>query len=201
VTSDLPSAAGVAAVVARLAVLPLSHPWRWQWTGSPAARALLAVFDVVVTTRDELDAVLAAVARTPLAAATLVHVLRAGAGLVVSDALAVESLAYAALQGGREFASWLRARPGTTPRSLTGTPAVLVEREGDGLAITLARPERHNAFSARMRDELVDALAGCRDRGEPSRSCCAARDRRSVAVAISTSSGRFPMRRRRISSA
>ena len=159
VTSDLPSIAGVAAMAARLAVLPCPSVALAVDPAPPETRALLAAFDVVVATQDELDAVLAAVARTPLAAATLVHVLRAGAGLVVADALAVESLAYAALQGGRELASWLRARPVVTPRPVTSTPVVLVEREGDGLAITLARPERHNAFSARMRDELIDALA------------------------------------------
>jgi enoyl-CoA hydratase/carnithine racemase len=36
---------------------------------------------------------------------------------------------------------------------------VRVERQGAQLLVTLSRPHVHNAFSARMRDELVDALA------------------------------------------
>jgi enoyl-CoA hydratase/carnithine racemase len=35
---------------------------------------------------------------------------------------------------------------------------VLLDRSGDELVVTLHRPEQHNAYSAAMRDALVDAL-------------------------------------------
>ena len=56
--------------------------------------------------------------RNPHAAAVLVEVLRAGDGLGVASALAVESLGYATLQGGAEFRAWLadyRERRGAKP--------------------------------------------------------------------------------------
>ncbi|MEO6028904.1 MAG: enoyl-CoA hydratase/isomerase family protein [Candidatus Binatia bacterium] len=125
---------------------------------SGPVQRVLAAFDVVVTTRAELDAVVAAVTRTPLAAATLVHVLRAGAVLTVAEALTLESLGYATLQAGPEHARWLAARPAAAHGVTDGDP-VRVELENDRLIITLDRPARHNAFSARMRDALCAALA------------------------------------------
>jgi len=122
-------------------------------------QAVLDAFDVVVTTRADLDAVVAAVTRTPFAAATLVHVLRAGATLAVDAALTLESLGYATLQAGPEHAHWLAARPAASPVTAEDGDPVRVERERDRLVVTLDRPARHNAFSARMRDALCAALA------------------------------------------
>jgi hypothetical protein len=117
-------------------------------------------FDVVVRSEDEAAPVLAAAARAPIAATTLVQLLRLGERLPVHDALVAESLAYSFLQTGPEFAAWLEARPARPPAGAGAArgPAVIAAREGDRLALTLNRPERRNAFSAEMRDALAEAL-------------------------------------------
>jgi hypothetical protein len=99
----------------------------------------------------------AAVLANPEAATTLAQIVRVGTSLDPGQALVVESLAYSTLQGGPEHHEWLGRHPErrADPRS---DPAVTTERRGDGLWITLDRPERRNAFSARMRDDLVAAL-------------------------------------------
>jgi enoyl-CoA hydratase/carnithine racemase len=61
------------------------------------------------------------------------------------------------LQSGPEFAAWRAATPIRDHHDEPG-PTVISERTGDTLRVTLSRPEVHNAFSARMRDELIDAL-------------------------------------------
>jgi enoyl-CoA hydratase/carnithine racemase len=102
-------------------------------------------------------AVEAAVIRNPQAATTLTQVIRLGATLDAAGALVVESLAYSTLQGGPEHQEWLAGRPvrAVDPRA---DPVLRLERTADELWITLDRPERRNAYSARMRDELVAAL-------------------------------------------
>ncbi len=69
----------------------------------------------------------------------------------------VESLAYSTLQSGPEHGEWLATRPPRAADSRTD-PVVQLDRDADALWITLDRPERRNAYSARMRDELVAAL-------------------------------------------
>ncbi len=71
--------------------------------------------------------------------------------------LVVESLAYSSLLAGQEFAAWLAVQPRRRPRTFA-SPPVRLERTGDELRITLARPENRNAFSAAMRDALFEAL-------------------------------------------
>jgi hypothetical protein len=91
------------------------------------------------------------------ASAVLVQVLRAGAQLDIDAALLLESLAYTTLQAGPDHLAWLASRPGRSMDFRTD-PAVTVTRRGDTLAVTLNRPERRNAYSARMRDDLFAAL-------------------------------------------
>ena len=93
----------------------------------------------------------------PIAAATLLEVLRITEHMPIDDALHVESLAYSMLLAGPEFARWLAARPPVDAPPIADEP-VLLERDGDELVITLNRPERNNAYAAAMRDALVDAL-------------------------------------------
>jgi hypothetical protein len=128
--------------------------------GTPAASAatILDEFDVVVTSERELAPILAVVARAPLAAATLVQLLRHNAGRGTHEGLLAESLAYSTLQAGPECAAWLAARPPAPPAEASREPAVLVERSGDRLELVLNRPARRNALSVEMRDALVDAL-------------------------------------------
>jgi len=103
------------------------------------------------------QAVEAAVYRSPQAATTLAQVLRVGTALSPAAALVVESLAYSTLQSGREHQQWLDGRPARAADNRSA-PAVLLERLDTALWLTLDRPERRNAYSARMRDELVAAL-------------------------------------------
>jgi len=102
----------------------------------------------------ELDDV---VSVRPHACTTLVQVLRSSERADIDSALVIESLGYASLQGGAEHASWLSRfdRPGPDREV---SPAVLVDREGPLLRVVFNRPSRRNAYSARMRDELVEAL-------------------------------------------
>ena len=123
-----------------------------QVGGAPAAAA-----DVLVDSAGGLDAVADAVRANPLASAALTGVLRATELLPVDEGLAVESLAYSMLLAGPEFARWLDERGPMDPPP-SGDDAVLVEREGDELVVTLNRPSRHNAYAAAVRDALVDAL-------------------------------------------
>ncbi len=148
----------IATACQRLAELPCPSV---AITGAAAARAPAAVvecFDVLVGSDEELAAILAGIERSPLAAMALVQLLRYGAALPIHDALVAESLTYSTLQSGPEFASWLAARPSTTRATPGSEPAVLATRAGARLDVVLNRPERHNAFSAAMRDALVEAL-------------------------------------------
>ncbi len=98
-----------------------------------------------------------AVLRNPQAATALAQVMRLGATLEPAAALVVESLAYSTLQSGPEHGEWLATRPNRGADARTD-PVVQLDRQGDDLWVTLDRPERRNAYSARMRDELVAAL-------------------------------------------
>ncbi|HTT42756.1 MAG TPA: enoyl-CoA hydratase/isomerase family protein [Steroidobacteraceae bacterium] len=122
------------------------HPWA-------------AACDAVVSTQEQAAALAANVLAAPLAAMVLVQLLRVTEGMEVAAALTVESLAFATLQGGPEFRTWLgRApRPAGAPAAESGPP-VRMEREGAQLHVCLNRPARRNALSLEMRDALVEAL-------------------------------------------
>lgn len=126
--------------------------------GGEGYATLLAACDVAVGA-PEAAAVLRSIRRSPLAAMTLVQVLRATEHLEVGPALVVESLAYATLQGGPEFRRWLAARRRRdVARPSDAGPAVVLERSGDRLDIRLNRPSRRNSMSVEMRDGLCEAL-------------------------------------------
>jgi enoyl-CoA hydratase/carnithine racemase len=134
------------------------------------------LFDVVVTTgpgsgsasasrfvvpggeEDQaLNALEVSVIAHPLAAASLVMLLRGGDRRTIEEGLVAESTLYSLLQAGPEFAKWLAARPRRDPVD-DPADAVLVERSGETLHLTLNRPARHNAFNTAIRDGLVEAL-------------------------------------------
>lgn len=104
----------------------------------------------------ELDDLDETVSRAPVAAAVLARILRIGSSLDVNSALELESAAYSMLLGSDEFRHW-RASVPVRSAPVEGE-AVLVQREGDILHVTLNRPRRHNAFGRAMRDQLFDAL-------------------------------------------
>ena len=106
---------------------------------------------------DDPGPAIAGVRATPMAAVVAAQTLRRGARLGPADALLVESLAYAALQGGPEHARWLVGRGRRVRRDLD-EPRVTVADDGDAVAVTLSRPRLRNLLDAAMRDQLVDVL-------------------------------------------
>jgi enoyl-CoA hydratase/carnithine racemase len=112
---------------------------------------LLAAFDLVGTTTD-LESWQAAFAAHPQAATILTRLVR-DPGNTLED----ESLAYSLLQAGTEFAAWLAERSGTVAGS-DDSPRVALTNDGPIAEVVLTRPWRRNAFDARMREELCDAL-------------------------------------------
>jgi enoyl-CoA hydratase/carnithine racemase len=150
--------AELAAAAAALATLPSPTLALAAGELAPAEAALARRCDVRVRDRAELAPVLAGIDAAPLAAAALVQLLRAGEGLGVEAGLVLESLVYSTLQAGPEFAAWRARRAASKLRPPPKGPAVRAAREGDRLHVTLSRPEKRNAFSAEMRDGLVEAL-------------------------------------------
>jgi hypothetical protein len=109
---------------------------------------------------ETVEALQNAVTANPVAAVTLLQVLRAQRGAPFEPALHIESLAYSTLLGGAEFRRWRAANPVTDGKRQEPNPepAVVMERYGDKISIELARPENDNATTAEMRDALVEAL-------------------------------------------
>jgi hypothetical protein len=97
------------------------------------------------------------VARNAVAAAVAAQVLRMTLNLAFEEALALESLGYSMLLASEGFRAWRAAAP-ARQRADDTAPRVLIDDAGGGLSIRLNRPARRNAFDARMRDELSDAL-------------------------------------------
>ncbi len=116
------------------------------------------VVDVLAATEEELELLRAAVSRNPRAATVLMQVLRHNEAASVADGLLAESLAYSTLQHGQEFQRWLQERPTSARGADRAADPVLLVREQDRLTLTLNRPEKHNAYSADMRDALVAGL-------------------------------------------
>ena len=114
-------------------------------------------FDLTVADESELLTLVTAVEANPQASVTLAQLLRLGDALAPLDALVAESLAYATLQSGSEFARWLAAR-GARVRRPEPQPPLDVSRDGDRLHIVLNRPRVHNLYNAAMRDALVESL-------------------------------------------
>jgi hypothetical protein len=152
------SAAELAAGGRALSALPCPAVAIASGDLEPEVEGFARRFDVRVRARAELAPVLDGIDAAPLAAAALAQCLRAGEALDVEAGLVLESLVYSTLQAGPEFAAWRAARPPPRPRPPPKGPAVRVAREGDRLCVTLARPEKRNAFSVEMRDGLVEAL-------------------------------------------
>jgi enoyl-CoA hydratase/carnithine racemase len=98
-----------------------------------------------------------AIERSPRAAITCGQLLRQTAALDTAGGLAAEAAAYSLLLGGPEFARWLGDRGTPRHREPPAEP-VSVSREGGRLSIVLNDPGRRNAFSARLREALLDAL-------------------------------------------
>jgi len=120
---------------------------------------LTQAFDVLADDEHDAQQLIRGILHAPIAAMTLMQVLRVTAAMPVQQALLVESLAYSTLQSGPEFKRWLQANPpGQSALEPERDAAVLIEREGATLRLRLNRPQRRNAVSVEMRDLLVEAL-------------------------------------------
>jgi len=102
------------------------------------------------------DAVVDGIRAAPHAAVVTAQTLRLTSERSLADGLAIESLAYATLQSGPEFADWLTARGRRVRKD--DSPRVTVEEIDGAVVVTLDRPKLRNLLDARMRDELVEVL-------------------------------------------
>jgi enoyl-CoA hydratase/carnithine racemase len=111
---------------------------------------------------DDVDGAVAeltrCVAASPQASVALVQLLRLSDGISIEQALHAESMTYAVLQTGEVFLDWLGGRAAKPPPA-NPDAAVLLDRTGSLLNVTLNRPDRRNALSIDMRDALAEALA------------------------------------------
>src|SRR5690606_3498022 len=92
--------------------------------GVGSGGALLAACDVALADTREALPLIANIERAPLAAMTLVQVLRTTPQLPLMGGLLVESMAYATLQAGPEFQRWRSAQPAPVAAAGEATPAV-----------------------------------------------------------------------------
>ena len=129
-----------------------------------SSRSLVPVGDVVggdVAAGDHLEVAAArlraGVERSPRAALACGQLLRQTPALPTTPALAAEAAAYSLLLSGPEFARWLAERGAPRDRHAPQHP-VRVSRDGARLTIVLDDPGRRNAFSARLREALLEAV-------------------------------------------
>lgn len=126
---------------------------------------LSAALDVVVASAKEAVPAIGNICKNPLAAMTLVQQLRYAEGVSIASGLFAESVAYATLQGGREFqdsdlfsSKQKDSRQELAEEATATDSPVIVSREGDRLLLTLNRPQYLNAYSSAMRDALMEGL-------------------------------------------
>jgi hypothetical protein len=126
-------------------------------------RAVVPVGDLGYDLGDAIERLRAAVAHSPRAAVACGQLVRQtaalapGPGIGTTAALAAEAAAYSLLLGGPEFARWLGERGAPRGRQAPPDP-VRVTRDGGRLSVMLDDPARRNAFSARLREALLDAV-------------------------------------------
>lgn len=160
-----------------LPVVVIGHRTAAATGGEPCDVAIddASFADVVLDDDRDVETLLGAIAARPLAAVATALLLRSVHRRSVRDSLVAESATYSMLQSGPEFREWCTRNHRGGSRSLDSQDDVLhVERRtgagahpparptrdggGDHLIITLNRPQRRNAYSARMRSALADAL-------------------------------------------
>jgi hypothetical protein len=106
----------------------------------------------------DLEPLERAVHASPEASVALVQLLRVSNPIDVREAVVAESFVYSLLQTGEHHRGWLADRRPAAGRPPTEQAVVRLDRTGDTLTVVLDRPDVRNAYSARMRDELVAAL-------------------------------------------
>lgn len=121
--------------------------------GHPLAGQLDAVVESPVTA----EQLITAIELGPLAAATIVQLLRILPEMSAEAGLTAESMAYAMLQGSSEHREWLKSRNDDAAQAEAGQ--IILERDGDHLVVTIDRPDAGNAIDRTMRDELYEAFS------------------------------------------
>jgi Enoyl-CoA hydratase/isomerase len=146
----------LAAATLTLAVGPVPDSARWV---VPVGDVAEDSGDVAAENRLRVAAarLRACVERSPRAALACGQLLRQTPALPATPALAAEAAAYSLLLGGPEFARWLAERGAPRDRPAPEHP-VRVSRDGGQLTIVLDDPGRRNAFSARLREALLEAV-------------------------------------------
>ena len=136
-----------------------------QWLGSQPCPVIahgageeVASADVVVPDLAAARAIEKRVETWPIAAMTLVQVLRSSALLPAQQALDVESMAFSTLQGGEEFTAWQHSGKRGPPLPEQAGDAVLLSRDGALVEAVLNRAGTRNAISVEMRDAWVEVL-------------------------------------------
>lgn len=141
--------------------IPLKHWPAAPVIGLTSAQQPVAAVDLMVADEQALAQVTDAIDAQPLAAATLVQVLRHNETTDIRQGLLAESLAYSTLQQSAGFQEWLRTR--ARPESKADDePPLLIEHHDHGantvLELVFNRPHAHNAYSTDLKDALCAAL-------------------------------------------
>ncbi len=113
--------------------------------------------DLIVPNDAAAKQLVSRIEQWPQAALVLVQALRANENLSVESALDVESLAYATLQAGSEFARWRETHPVADWPESEGEP-LLLNREGNVMNAVLNRPLLRNSMTVDMREAWIAAL-------------------------------------------
>ena len=124
---------------------------------SSAVGATSELIDVRIESDQSLDVLIDGIERSPIAAAILVQLTRINARSSIMDGLCAESLAYSSLQHSAQFKRWLATDKPNNVKQFS-EPAILIDRSGDDLTLTLNRPANRNAWSTDMRDALAEHL-------------------------------------------
>lgn len=126
----------------------------------PRDHPLAARLDAILEPRFDPAGLMQAAMVKPLATVVITQLLRILPSLSIDDALTVESLAYATLQGSMEHRRWIAER--TAKNAPRAQGSIRLARDEDVLTVTLDRPHAGNAIDRLMRDELREAfvLAG-----------------------------------------
>ncbi|MFD4442009.1 enoyl-CoA hydratase/isomerase family protein [Nocardia sp. NPDC058519] len=100
----------------------------------------------------------AAVRRNPQASVALGRLLRQTTVPDTTAGLGAEAAVYSMLLAGSEFERWLAERGGPKPVRFPDRPLVRLDRDADLLSVVLDHPERRNALSSPLREQLLEAL-------------------------------------------
>jgi enoyl-CoA hydratase len=120
---------------------------------------MLDALDFIAETVSEVESIVSLIGQYPQASAVLVQITRVTMSLPAIAALTVESMGYATLQGGEEFARWLLGQRTAKVGNSNVPSPVVMERTGTELSILLNSPGNRNALSVSMRDGLSEAFS------------------------------------------